>query len=280
MVTLDSLAGLSSTQSQQNLHRANQKVQTAINSLVTGTKNRAGDAVAELATATRLQTQIAGLRQISNNLAQSSSLAQVADAGAEQIQERLLQLQSLATQANSPVLNEANRKALNDQFKQGLADIDRIAQNTSFNGRKLLDGSLSGDNALSLNASLGIEPGDGDEALSIEAQTPEKLFSGQKPDLLSADNAARAFETVGAALNKVIGTRSEVGSFQKSVDFAAASIASAVANQEAAQSILSDADFAETSTGFSLANIQRNATIALAAQGNRLNPALVGLLIK
>jgi flagellin len=274
-----SISGLSSS-SQQNLQRANAKLQTALAVLASGSKiNKASDDVASLAIATQLQTETISLKQISGSLAQASSTTQVADGGIQQIQGALEQLKSLAQQATSPTLSDANRQQLNQQFQQLRADIDRIAGNTSFNGKNLLDGSVSGDNALSLDSALGTgSAADDAEALTIDSLSSASLFDGQNINILSAGSAGQALGVIGEALNKVATTRTNVGAFQQSVNFAAASIDSAVANQDAARSILQDTDFAEASTQFSLLDLQRNASLALTAQGNRLSPALLQLI--
>jgi flagellin len=279
MVSLDSLSGLSGTHS-QNLQKANAKIQIAIAALATGERaNRASDAIAELAIATQLQTRTSSLKQASGNLAQASSLAQVADGGAAQIQDTLQQLRDLATQANSPVLSDANRKQLNEQFQQLKSDIDRIASNTSFGEQELLNGDLTGDKSISLNGALGIESGgEGDQQLSIDSLSSNELFGGQGLNLLSAANASQAVNAIGDALKRATSVRANIGAFQQSVEFAAASVDSAVANQEAAQSILTDTDFAETSTGFSLANLQQNVDLAIIAQSNKLKPGLLQLI--
>jgi flagellin len=271
-----SLAGIQPPQNTQRTNNA--KLAAAIASLVSGSRvNRASDDVAALSVATQLQSVASNLKQVSGNLAEASSLAQVADAGAEKIQEIAERLQTLASQAQSPTLNADNRAALNAQFQQLKAEIDRFADNTSFGGKKLLDGSVGGDNALSLGSLLGEQDAEANR-LSIESLYTSNLFSGASLDLRSPEAANQAFAVVGDALNKITDVRATIGSFEKVVDVAAASIDTAVANQEAARAILQDADFAEASTQFSLASLQRNAGLALAAQGNRLSPALLQLV--
>jgi flagellin-like hook-associated protein FlgL len=79
-------------------------------------------------------------------------------------------------------------------------------------------------------------------------------------------------------VNQVANVLGGIGAFQQSVDFASATVDSAGFNQQAAMSNLSDTDFADASSQLSLANVQQNSVIALAAQGNLLNPALLKLV--
>lgn len=270
------LSGLSNTLPGSNLQRADSKLRAVIESLVSG--KTSSDDVATLSIAVQLQSQVTGLKQVSSNLAQASSIAQVADDGASQIQNALGQLQALASQARNPTLNASNRAQLNTQFQNLLGEINRISGNTSFNGKKLLNGDLSGDNALPLSGLVASESENLDGGLSIDNLSASSLLGGQPLDLLSADAAGTALGAIGDALNRITSVRADIGAYQSSVGYIAANVESAIANQQAAQSILQDTDFAEASTQFSLAEVLRNASIALAAQGNKLTPSLLRLV--
>jgi len=272
-MVISATTGAAGVQAQQNIGAADNKLRAAIANIASG--KREGD-VAKVAIASQLQSVTSELRQASGNLALGSSLSQVADGGAEQIQKALNQLKSLASQARSPVLNDDNRKQLNEQFQQTLASIDQLAKSTNFNGKNLLDGSLTGNNALSLGSLLGSKEDSLGSALSVDNLSSSNLLGS--PNILSADSAGVAASAIGEALNQVTSARTNIGAFQKSVNFAAANVDSAVANIESAQAQLTDTDLGLESTNNSLAEVQRNAAIALAAQGNRLAPQLLQLV--
>lgn len=277
-MNISSLSGLTGLSQQQNLQKSSSKLSAVIAALASGNKlTSASTDISSLSVAGQLQAAVSGLKQASGNLAQASSLAQVADGGLSQINEIAQQLQNLAQQARSPILNDDNRKALGEQFKQLTAQIDSIAANTSFGGKKLLNGDLNGNGAVSLDSLLSSEDSESG-SLSIENFSSASLFGGSTLNLSSADDAANAFAVIGDALNKITGGRANVGSFLQSVDYAAASIDSAIANQEAARSTLQDTDFAEASSQQSQVTLQQNIALALAAQGNRLTPALLQLV--
>lgn len=277
-MNISSLSGLTGLSQQQNLQKSSSKLSAVIAALASGNKlTSASTDISSLSVAGQLQAAVSGLKQASGNLAQASSLAQVADGGLSQINEIAQQLQNLAQQARSPILNDDNRKALGEQFKQLTAQIDSIAANTSFVGKKLLNGDLNGNGAVSLDSLLSSEDSESG-SLSIENFSSASLFGGSSLNLSSADDAANAFAVIGDALNKITSGRANVGSFLQSVDYAAASIDSAIANQEAARSTLQDTDFAEASSQQSQATLQQNIALALAAQGNRLTPALLQLV--
>lgn len=273
-MVINSITGTGGLQQAQAVRNASEKLQAVIASIVKGTIE--GD-VAKLSVAAQLQSQTAGLRQVSGNLAQGLSQTQVAEGGVEQIQGALRELQSIAQQASNPVLNDANRQQLNEQFKKVVETIDKIAGSTSFNNKPLLDGSVSGDDALSLDALLG-NPDGGSADLTISSLSSSALFDGNAIDVLSADNAGQALTAINEALNRVISTRADIGAFQQTLNFASANVDTAIINQEAAQAALSETDLAEASANAAQADVQREAAIALQAQGNRLSPALLKLV--
>ncbi len=271
-MTIGSLSGVGGLTQSQNIRTASSKLQAAISSIVSGSN---GDTTT-LSTATQLQSQVSTLRQASSNLAQASSITQVADGGSEQIQNVLIQLQSLAQQANSPTLNASTRSDLNQQFTALVSEINQLANNTSFGGQNLLDGSLSGGSSLSIDGLLGSNSS-GNDSLSISSLSASSLLPGS-PNILSADTAGQALSTVNNALSEITGVRATIGSFQQSLNFASANVDSAINNQEAASSTLSETDFASASTTKDEASILQNAAIALLAQGNKLSPALLQLV--
>ncbi|NBO19754.1 MAG: hypothetical protein EBV03_11150 [Proteobacteria bacterium] len=269
---VSSISSLAGSQTAQGVSNADNRLRKAIANIVTGRKT---EDVAKLSIATQLQSVTSGLRQASSNLALGSSLSQVADGGVQQIQAALGQLQDIASQASNPALNDANRAQLNDVFKQTLQGINQLARSTSFNGQNVLDGNLSGSNALSLGGLLGSDDGL-DTALSIGNLSADSLLGSI--NVLTPEAAGQATTAISQALNQITATRTNIGAFSQAVNFAAANVESAIFNQEAAQAVLSDTDIAAESTESSLAQVQRNAAIALAAQGNRLSPQLLQLV--
>jgi len=269
-----SLNGIGGTLPQTGVTNASDKLQAALASIVSN--NQSSDNVAAVSIAAQLQSQTSALKTVADNLTQGLSLTQVAEGGIEQIQSIIGQLQSLASQAQSPVLNANNRRQLNQTFQQLSSQLTTIAGTTSFNGQNTLDGSLSGANALSLDSMLGKSSGS-DNILSIANQSANSLFGGAL-DISSAEGASQALAALGNAQNEVTGTQSNIGAFQQTLNYALANVDSAITNQQAAQSSISDTDIASASTQTSLADVQYNAAIAVAAQTNNLNPALLQLV--
>ncbi len=259
---------------QQNIKKTDAKLLAAISSLVSGNKTQD---VADIAVASQLQSQVAGLKQVSQSLAQASSLTQVADGALGQSQEIVDRLREIASQAKNGTTSADQRKALNEEFQQLTKQLDAQVANTKFNGQNLLDGTLSGSNSLSLNKLLATS-NDDDNQLSISSLATTVLFSGQKLDVLSVDGAQAALDTLAVASDRISTARASVGAFQQTLNYSAATIDSAAANQDAARSLLSDADFLDTATESQQSQVKRNAQLSIAAQTNKLPAALLQLV--
>lgn len=270
---INSLIGSSGVQ-QQNIKKTDQKLLSAIASLVSGQKTQD---VANVAIATQLQSEVAGLKQVSQSLAQATSLTQVADGAISRSQEIVGRLQEIALQASNGATNSDQRAQLDEEFQALVQELDRQVADTQFNGQNLLDGTLSGDKALSLSNLLNDNSGE-DSGLSIDNLASNVLFSGKSLDVLSVDGAQQALGSLDVAQTRIAAARASVGAFQQTLNYASASIDTAIINQEAARSLLSDADFLEAVTDSQQAQVQRNAQLSLAAQTNRLPSTLLQLI--
>lgn len=279
-MNIGTLSGFSSLQQQQNIQKTSAKIATAITALVGASAGGSTADVASLSVASQLQSAGRAVKQANANLAQASSLAQVADGGLEQIQNNVEKLQQLALQSSAPTVSDDNRKALSEQFKQLTQAIEHIVASTGFGGKKLLNGDTSGSGSVSLDSLLSSDnSGDGASGtIDIKSLVSDNLFGGQALDIATASSANNAVAVLAEALSKVSATRADVGGFLQSTDYAAATLDTIIANQEAARSTLQDADFAQASTEKSQNYLQNNITVSIAAQGNRLSPALLQLI--
>lgn len=104
--------------------------------------NTAGDDAAGLAISERFTSQIRGLGQAVRNANDAISLAQVAEGALSESTNILQRMRELAIQSANDINSEADREALNDEIVQLQDELDRIGNNTTFNGTKLLDGSF------------------------------------------------------------------------------------------------------------------------------------------
>ncbi|HTX58419.1 MAG TPA: flagellin [Verrucomicrobiae bacterium] len=130
---------------QLNLDNNQSQLQSVVTQLSTGLRiNTAADDPSGLAIATNLQTQADGFNQAVQNVQNANNAAQVA-LGALTSETNILQrIRNLAVEAASDINSNNDRANLQTEVTQLLLEVNRISQNTNFNGQALLDGTHAG----------------------------------------------------------------------------------------------------------------------------------------
>ncbi|KZZ56002.1 flagellin [Oleiphilus sp. HI0125] len=135
---------LASINAQRNLDKSQSENQTALQRLSSGLRiNSAKDDAAGLAISTRFSAQVQGLKVAIRNASDGVSLAQVAEGALGSMTDNLLRIRDLALQASNATNSKQDREALNEEVQQLITEIERVADQTTFNGTKLLDGSFT-----------------------------------------------------------------------------------------------------------------------------------------
>jgi flagellin len=136
---------LNSLNAQNNLAESGMKLSTALQQLSSGLRiNTAADNAAGYAIVQGMTSQINGLNQAARNAADAVSLTQTAGGALGEIVSDLQTMRDLAVQSLNATNSDQDRVNLDQQFQQLKADISNVAQNASFNGVRLLDGSFQG----------------------------------------------------------------------------------------------------------------------------------------
>ncbi|MDH3508745.1 MAG: flagellar protein FlaB, partial [Gammaproteobacteria bacterium] len=132
-----------SLNAQRNLSRTQGDLATALQRLSSGLRiNSAKDDAAGLAISERFTTQIRGINQAIRNANDGISLAQTSESALGELTNNLQRIRELAVQSANSTNSAADRVALDQEVQQRLAEIERIGQQTSFNGLKVLDGTF------------------------------------------------------------------------------------------------------------------------------------------
>ena len=106
--------------------------------------NRAGDDAAGLAISEKMRSQIRGLNQASRNVQDGISLIQTAEGALSETQAIGQRMRELAVQSANGTYTDEDRVLINQEFEQLKSEIDRVANDTEFSGRKMLNGDMSG----------------------------------------------------------------------------------------------------------------------------------------
>ena len=132
---------------QNNLNKSQAALGTAIERLSSGLRiNSAKDDAAGQAISNRFTANINGLTQASRNANDGISLAQTTEGALNEINDNLQNIRRLSVQAANGTNSESDRQSIQDEIDQRLAEINRVAEQTEFNGIKV----LSKDQTLSI----------------------------------------------------------------------------------------------------------------------------------
>jgi flagellin len=135
---------IASLNAQRNLNTSQSALNTSLQRLSSGLRiNSAKDDAAGLAISERFTSQIRGSNQATRNANDGISLAQTAEGDLAQIGNNLQRIRELAVQSANATNSSSDRAALDGEVQALVSEIDRVAQNSSFNGVKLLDGSFN-----------------------------------------------------------------------------------------------------------------------------------------
>jgi len=144
-----------SLNAQRNLNSTQSALSTAVQRISSGLRiNSAKDDAAGLAISDRFSTQIRGLNQAVRNANDGISLSQTAEGALATITDNLQRIRELSVQAANATNNASDRAALDLEVQQRLAEVDRVASQTNFNGQKILDGTF-GSATFQVGANVG-----------------------------------------------------------------------------------------------------------------------------
>lgn len=182
---------VASLNAQRNLNTSQTALATSLQRLSSGMRiNSAKDDAAGLAIAERFTTQIRGLNQAARNANDGISLAQTAEGALGEITTNLQRIRELAVQSANATNSASDRAALDQEVQQRLAEIDRIAAQSSFNGQKVLDGTF-GSAAFQVGAGVG-------ETISVALTNSMRYASiGKTADYVNGTTAYSTSLAVG-----------------------------------------------------------------------------------
>jgi len=190
---------IASLNAQRNLTTSQSSLATALQRLSSGLRiNSAKDDAAGLAISDRFTTQIRGLDQAVRNANDGISLAQTSESALAEVSNNLQRIRELAVQSANATNSASDRAALDQEVQQRIAEIDRIASQSSFNGRKVLDGTF-GNATFQVGANVG-------ETIGVNLSTSVRATTiGKTADYVggSTYNTSLAVGQQGTAVSTV-----------------------------------------------------------------------------
>ena len=258
-------------------------VQNTMNALASGKRiNSAKDDASGLAVSTKMKSMIKGLNQASRNIADGSSMLNVASGYLQETTDILQRIRELAVQSSNGIFSADQRSMIQIEVSQLVSEIDRIASSATFNGLQLFTGKFAtGNEAITLH--IGSQA-DQQISFNLEAATAEAFGlrniqgSGESLSISSPDEANMAIATVDEALLRVSRQQSLIGANQNRMEVAKQGIDIASENMAAANSRIEDADLAEKLVEFSKNQVLSQSSLAMIAQANSQSQNVLALL--
>ncbi len=272
------LTNISSQEVQKNVRKTSSRLESNLARLSSGKRiTKSADDAAGLAIATNLDAQTRGLRQATRNANDGISLVQTAEGGLNEVSNILIRLRELSVQAASDTVGDQERELLDNEYQELIAEVDRIAESTTFNGTTLLNGD-SGRGTLDFH--VGAFGGEQNK-IQFDADASDATASAVGIDGLtieSKDDANDAIENVDEGITHVSSLRAKLGAIQSRLQSTVSNLEIQTLNQDAARSTIEDADVARSTSELTSANILRSAGIATLAQANSLPNGALRLL--
>jgi len=242
----------------------------SLNSLSSGSQ---ATSAADLAVGENLDAESLAIDQGMRNANDGISIIQTAEGSTNEVANILGRMRELAMQSASETLADSERAYIQTEYTQLVAEVDRIAGATEFNGVALSDGSAS---ALSVQVGAAAE-----DAVGITLGDLRATALGidlASVDLSTAGGAFAAIDDIDAAMDTVGGYRADYGSAAGRLGSSLSASSSELEALSSARSQIMDADFATASAEIAKNQIMQQAGVAALAQARSVNQSILALL--
>ena len=289
----------SALQGQRYLGNVQNSLTTTYQRLSSGMRiNSAKDDAAGLQISDRLTSQINGLNQGNRNASDGIALAQTVESGMDEISGMLQKIRTLAVQANNGTNTGEDKAALSKEASSLANEISRIARQTTFAGKTLLDGAYktaiyatgaagAASKGGSITLQVGSNKGDtisfsvNNMVFSVISKRAYADFDGKMKDkgvdiknqivtfkLSAASVAAYTIDMMDKMIADVDAQRANLGAIQNRLESSIRNQSNVAANEADARSRIRDADFAEESANLSQQSIIQQAAASMLMQAN------------
>lgn len=249
----------------------------AMEKIASGKKiNSAKDNPLKIEQSENFRMQIRALEMANKNLQDSSSMIQVADSTMGTISEALIRMKELTVQAASETTNEADRNIIQSEIDQLKSYIDDTANNTEFNGNKLLVNGNVTDNSKPKYVEMQIGANVGDSIGIPFFNVSSETLGIDKLDVVN--DATKALNSIDEALKDVNGCRAKYGAVQNRLETSIEITSSSSYIYEKSSSDINDADIALEMAEIARTSILMESATAMMAQSNNFPKDMLNIL--
>ena len=273
---------LGSLSAQRSLATSGTELKTAMERLSSGKKiNTAADDAAGFAIAERMTAQIRGLNMATKNANDGLAMLAVIENATNDVTDMLQRMRELAVQAANDTNGSTDRSFLQEEVNSLISEVNRVANQTVYNNKVVLDGSLNG------SIQVGTEAGQNVDYAIDSIKTNDLGYTDDggsfnsisSISLNSATEASDALSTITAAIEQVASDRASYGALQNRLEYTVSNLMNVAEFTTSARSRIEDADFAAESARLAKAQVLQQTGTAMLAQANQA-PQLVLQLIR
>ena len=278
---------------QRSLATSGAELKTAMERLSSGKKiNSAADDAAGFAIAERMTAQIRGLNMATKNANDGLSMLGVIENATNDVTDMLHRMRELAIQATNDTNSDEDRAFLQLEVAQLKNEIDRVAEDTQYNGQTVLDGTFTSKSiqvgtesgqkiTFSVNGigadKIGTRETNGD----ITETTVGNVTTTHDVDSIDISDAAGAqagLQVITDAIEQVAGDRATYGALQNRLEYTVSNLMNVAEFTTAARSRIEDADFAAESARLAKAQVLQQTGTAMLAQANASSQLALSLI--
>ena len=264
-----------------NALRVNERnLSSSLEKLSTGLRiNRGSDDAAGLSVSEQLTTQVNGLQMGDQNVQEGISLMNIADGCMTEVESMIQRMRELCIESANDTLTSIERTYIQAETTQLTSEIDRIVSGTQYNSMKLLDGTPPWGTAP--GGILHIGANNTPSADTIQFHIPSMNTTGLGIAAMSVStqsDATAAISKLDTALTSVNTLRADIGAITNRLEHALTNQENSITNMQAAESVISDTDFAAETTEYTKNQILEQSATAMLAQANTLPQNVLTLL--
>ena len=246
---------------------------SSMEKLSTGLRiTKAGDDAAGLAVSENMRAQIRGMEQAERNVQDGISMVQTAEGALEEAGNIAQRMRELGIQAGNDTLSNEDRSKVKAELTQLQDEMSKIATETKFNGKELLNKV----------GTFTIQAGANSETRIVKTENLASIADGLSltSATISSSADAQGFVTkVDAALKSINDARSDLGAMQNRLEYTANNLTTSTENLTAAESRIRDVDVAKEMVTLSKLNILNQASQAMVYQAKQ-QPESVSQLLR
>ncbi len=238
--------------------------------------NHAADDAAGLALSNQFRHEIAGLQMAYNNASQAVNMIRTAEGTLNQLVDMAKRLKELAVEAASDTVDDSRRKYLDDEAKEIISEMVKLAKSTKYAGVNLFSISSS---SKTFTFGVGLTSDESNLiTITINRITTSADLHLQTINLSNLQSAQESLDYIDTALSCINTWLANIGRTENKLVYRQANLQTMIQNYTASDSVIRDADMAAEMANFTKYNILIQSGMAMLAQANALPNNVLTLL--